>query len=132
MTQKYVSKYTEEERYAFAEEIEKKLKSFSLRCIEVYKSLPMNDFVAQHIGKQLVRSSTSSSVNYRAVRRARSQNEFYSKISIVIEELDESIYWLEMFTELKYFTKEKLSKLVSDGNEVLSILAKSRKNTNKN
>ena len=97
MTQKYVSKYTDEERYAFAESIEKKLKSFTLRSIDVYKSLPLNDFVAQHTGKQLVRSPTSSAVNYRAVRRARSQNEFYSKISIVIEELDESIYWLEIF-----------------------------------
>jgi four helix bundle protein len=131
MTQKYVSKYTDEERYAFAESIEKKLKSFALRSIDVYKSLPLNDFVAQHTGKQLVRSSTSSAVNYRAVKRARSQNEFYSKISIVIEELDESIYWLEIFTDLHYFTIGKLSKLVADGNEILSILAKSRKNTNK-
>lgn len=131
MTQKNVSKYTDEERFAFAESIEKKLKSFALRSIDVYKSLPSNDFVAQHTGKQLVRSSTSA-VNYRAVRRARSQNEFYSKISIVIEELDESIYWLEMFTDLHYFTIEKLSKLVANGNEILAILAKSRKNINKN
>jgi len=125
------SKYSEEERFSFAAELEKKLKSFAIRCIEVYKALPINDFVAQHIGKQLVRSSTSASVNYRAVRRARSQNEFYAKISIVIEELDESIYWLEMLIELKYFTFEKLSKLISDGNEILAILSKSRKNTYK-
>ena len=53
---------------------------------------------------------------------------FTPKISIVIEELDESIYWLEMFNDLHYFTIEKLSKLVADGNEILAILAKSSKN----
>lgn len=127
MTQKNVSKYTDEERFAFAESIEKKLKSFALRSIDVYKSLPSNDFVAQHTGKQLVRSSTSSAVNYRSERRAKSQNEFYSKISIVIKALDESICWLEMFNDLHYSTIEKLSKLVADGNEILVILAKSRK-----
>jgi hypothetical protein len=70
MTQKNVSKYTDEERFAFAESIEKKLKSFALRRIDVYKSLPSNDFVAQHTGKQLVRSYTSSSVNYRVVKES--------------------------------------------------------------
>ena len=53
------------------------------------------------------------------------------KSRMVIEELDESIYWLEMLIELKYFTFEKLSKLISDGNEILAILSKSRKNTYK-
>ncbi|GAB3519292.1 hypothetical protein GCM10027442_40870 [Emticicia fontis] len=67
MKQRYPSKYSEEERFQFAETIEKRLKSFAIRCIDVYKALPLNDFAAQHIGKQLVRSSTSSATNYRAV-----------------------------------------------------------------
>ena len=130
--QKYESKYSDEERFQFAETLEKKLKSFAIRCIEVYRALPLNDFVAQHIGKQLVRSSTLTATNYRAVRRARSQNEFYAKISIVVEELDESIYWLEMLIELNYFKQEKLSTLINDGSEVLPILSKSRRNTYQN
>lgn len=132
MKQRYPSKYSQEERFQFAETIEKRLKSFAIRCIDVYKALPLNDFAAQHIGKQLVRSSTSSATNYRAVRRARSQNEFYAKISIVIEEIDESVFWLEMLIDLNYFKQEKLSNLINDSSEVLLILSKSRKNTYQN
>ncbi|UTA69071.1 MULTISPECIES: four helix bundle protein [Emticicia] len=129
MKQRYASKYSEEERFQFAETLEKKLKSFTLRCIEVYRALPLTDFVAQHIGKQLVRSSTSSATNYRAVRRARSQNEFFAKLSIVVEEIDESVFWLEMLIDLNYFKQEKLSNLITDSKELLHILSKSRKNT---
>lgn len=132
MKQRPTSKYSEEERFQFAETIEKRLKSFAIRCIDAYKALPLADFVAQHIGKQLVRSSTSSATNYRAVRRARSQNEFYAKISIVVEEIDESVFWLEMLIELNYFKQEKLSNLIKDSSEVLLILSKSRKNTYSN
>ncbi|WP_460473839.1 four helix bundle protein [Emticicia fontis] len=64
--------------------------------------------------------------------RARSQNEFYAKISIVIEEIDESIFWLEMLIDLNYFKLEKLSNLINDSSEVLLILSKSRKNTYQN
>ncbi len=63
MKQRYPSKYSEEERFQFAENIEKKLKSFAIRCIDVYKALLLSDFVAQHVGKQLVRSATSSATN---------------------------------------------------------------------
>ncbi len=66
------------------------------------------------------------------MRRARSQNEFYAKISIVVEEIDESIFWLEMLIDLNYFKQEKLSNLISDSSEVLLILSKSRKNTYQN
>ncbi|MFD1140405.1 four helix bundle protein [Larkinella insperata] len=50
-----------------------------LRCIQVFRSLP-NSFEAQHFGKQLLRCSSSSVADYRAVRRARSQNEFFAKM----------------------------------------------------
>ncbi|MBA4851255.1 four helix bundle protein [Emticicia sp. BO119] len=112
----------------FAEFMMKRIKSFAIRCIKVSESLP-NKIEANVFKTQLVRSSSSSAANYRAVRRARSQNEFYAKISIVIEEIDESVFWLEMLIDLNYFKQEKLSNLISDSSEVLLILSKSRKNT---
>jgi four helix bundle protein len=83
--------YTPEEKAEFAEATETRLKQFMLRCILVFRKLP-NAYEAQHFGKQIVRSSSSSAANYRAVRRARSQNEFFAKLSLTVEEMDESIF----------------------------------------
>ena len=112
----------------FAELMMKRIKSFAIRCIKVSESLP-NKIEANVFKNQLVRSSSSTAANYRAVRRARSRNEFFSKISIVIEELDESIFWLEMIIDLGYQTLERLQELIQEGYELLSILSKARKNT---
>ncbi|RFS18556.1 four helix bundle protein [Emticicia sp. C21] len=112
----------------FAELMMKRIKTFAIRCIKVSESLP-NSIEANVFKTQLVRSSSSTAANYRAVRRARSRNEFFSKISIVIEELDESIFWLEMIIDLGYQTQERLNDLIKEGYELLSILSKARKNT---
>lgn len=112
----------------FAELMMKRIKSFAIRCIKVSEFLP-NKIEANVFKTQLVRSSSSTAANYRAVRRARSRNEFFSKISIVIEELDESIFWLEMIIDMGYQTLERLQELIKEGYELLSILAKARKNT---
>ncbi|MEZ4905231.1 MAG: four helix bundle protein [Spirosomataceae bacterium] len=65
--------------------------------------------------------------NYRAAKRARSNREFFAKLSIVIEELDESIGWLEYSIDAGYFSKDKLESLTNEGYQLLQILAKSRK-----
>lgn len=112
----------------FAELMMKRIKSFAIRCIKVSESLP-NTIEAKVFKTQLVRSSSSTAANCRAVRRASSRNEFFSKISIVIEELDESIFWLEMIIEASFLTPERLQELIKEGYELQSILSKARKNT---
>jgi four helix bundle protein len=124
-----MAKYNKSEKEEFVEKLYHRTKSFALRCVRVYRSLPEKDFIAQHYGKQLVRSSSSTTINYRAVRRARSQNEFFAKLSIVVEELDESIGWLEMLIFAEIVTEDKLAELIAEGTEILKVLAKARSNT---
>ncbi|QKZ15291.1 four helix bundle protein [Spirosoma sp. KUDC1026] len=115
----------------FADSIEQRLKTFMLRCVQVFRALPQS-YESQHFGKQLVRSSSSSAANYRAVRRARSQNEFFAKISIVVEELDESLFWLEMLIFTEILSESRLSVLMDEGYQLLKILSKSRSSTGHN
>ncbi len=112
----------------FAELMTKRIKAFALRSIKVVEFLP-NKIETNVFKNQLVKSATSSAANYRAVRRARSKNEFYAKLSIVIEELDESLFWLEMIIDAGFLPPERLNDLIKEGYELLAILSKARKNT---
>ncbi len=111
----------------FAELIFGRIKAFGLRCMPLCDNLSTRTTSAKNIAKQLIRSSSSAVANYRAVRRARSKNEFYAKISIVIEELDESIFWLEYSIDAKFYEDIKVRSLINEGYEILKILAKARK-----
>jgi four helix bundle protein len=115
----------------FADKLEQRLKVFMLRCVQVFRALPKS-YESQHFGKQLIRSSSSSAANCRAVRRARSQNEFFAKVSIVVEELDESLFWLEMLIFTEILSEDRLSSLIDEGYQLLKILAKSRNNSSNN
>ena len=83
----------------------------------------------------MFRSGTSLAANYRAVCRARSKADFIAKLGIVIEEADESIFWLELITDLNLLKKELVSFLLQEANEILAIMIASsnsaRKNNNK-
>ena len=79
------------------------------------------------IGDQLLRSATSVASNYRASCRARSQAEFYSKISIVVEEADESQFWLEVLLEGNLIQEPELSPLLKEAGEITAIVTSSRK-----
>ncbi|WP_317126234.1 four helix bundle protein [Spirosoma sordidisoli] len=85
---------------------------------------------SSYFGKQLIRSSSSSAAKYRAVRRARSQNEFFVKLSIVVEELDESLFWLEMLIFTEIVSETRLSDLMNEGYQLLKILSKARSSAN--
>jgi four helix bundle protein len=119
-----------QEKNAFIEEFKKRTKDFTLRNIKVFQSLPKTD-EAKTIGKQLLRSASSVGANYRAVCRARSQAEFYAKLSITIEEADESLFWLEILVESNIVPENKLSELMKEAEELIKVLSKARKNTNK-
>ncbi|MEO6695831.1 MAG: four helix bundle protein [Ignavibacteria bacterium] len=73
------------------------------------------------LGNQLLRCATSIGANYRAACRSRSKIEFISKIRIVEEEADESIYWLELIKESKLMSEEKISLLLKESNELTAI-----------
>ncbi len=116
----------------FAELMFGRIKAFGLRCMPLCDDLFLKTASAKNIARQLIRSSSSAAANYRAVRRARSKNEFYAKISIVIEELDESIFWLEYSIDAKFYEDVKVRNLINEGYEILKILAKARKTASVN
>jgi four helix bundle protein len=89
-------------------------------------SLPKTE-AARTIGRQLLRSGTSVAANYRAAGRARSRAEFAAKIGVVVEEADESVFWLELLVESGMFAKPRLDDLVAEANELVSIFVASQK-----
>ena len=76
------------------EELKKRCKQFAIRIVKLFRSLLRTD-EARVMGKQVLRSGTSVAANYRAVCRARSKAEFIAKIGVVVEEADETVFWLE-------------------------------------
>ena len=116
------------------DDLKKRTKAFGLRIIRLVESLP-NSKTADVISRQLLRSGTSVGANYRAACRARSKAEFISKMGIVEEEADESIYWMEILQESEIVHLDLLKELQREGNELLSIVVSSintaKRNKNK-
>src|SRR5258708_13927923 len=82
------------------------------RIVRVYRALPFKTD-AQVLGKQLIRSGTSVAANYRAACRSRSKAEWVAKIGIVVEEADETVFWLEMLFDCDIVPPKKLVSLYS-------------------
>ena len=118
------------EDYKYRDELKQRTKSFALRVIKLFQSLPEAS-EAQIIGKQMLRSSTSIAANYRAACRARSNAEFHSKLCIVVEEADETMFWLELLWEAGIVKHELLKYLYQENEEILKIMVVSRKNSEK-
>jgi four helix bundle protein len=111
-------------------ELKQRTKSFALRVIKLIESLP-NTKTADVIGRQLLRSATSVGANYRAACRARSNADFISKMGMVEEEADESLYWLELLIGCGLVTEKKLNELMKEGDELLAITITSIKTARK-
>jgi|SRR5712671_2631381 len=79
-----------------SETLKLRTKNFALRVLRLYRSLPRTQ-EARILGTQLLRSSTSIGANYRAGCRGRSRAEFVAKLGVVLEEADETVFWLELF-----------------------------------
>ena len=90
-----------------ATELKQRTKSFAIRIVNLFRSLPRAPD-AQVLGRQVLRSGTSVAANYRAVCRARSKAEFISKLGTVVEEADETVFWLELLTETGIVRLERL------------------------
>ena len=108
------------------EELKARTQSFGLRVIRMVAALP-RDPAAQVIGRQVLRSGTSVGANYRAACRARSRADFAAKMAIVEEEVDETLYWLELLTKSGLVKAERLQDLTREANELIAIVSASRK-----
>jgi four helix bundle protein len=106
-------------------------KQFGLRVIRLIDSLPRKKS-ATVIANQLLRSATSVGANYRAACRARSRADFIAKLAIVIEEADESLYWLELILEAKLISESQIHALIDEANQLVSILTSSSKTAKAN
>ena len=104
----------------FANELKNRTKKFAIESIRYFRKLPKTD-EARIIGKQFLRSSTSVAANYRAVCRARSEAEFYSKLCIVVEEIDETVLWLEIMDESDISKSEALYKEADELMKIMSV-----------
>ena len=107
-------------------ELKQRTKQFALRVMKLVGALP-DDAVGRPIGNQLIRSGTAIGANYRAACRGRSKAEFVAKLGIVVEEADESGYWLELIVEGELLTKRLVEPLLVEANELTAIMVASRK-----
>jgi four helix bundle protein len=101
-------------------DLKRRTKLFALRVIKLVESLPKTQ-TAKVIGNQLLRSSTSVPANYRAACRARSSAEFVSKLGIVEEETDESVFWMELLVDTGLVGEARLEGLMDEGRQLTVI-----------
>jgi four helix bundle protein len=90
-----------------ADELKLRTKNFALRIIKLFRALPRSD-EARILGRQLLRSGTSVDANYRATCRSRSAAEFVARIGIVVEEIDETVYWLDLLVVASFHNPDLL------------------------
>ena len=102
------------------EELRARTKMFAIRIVKLYQALPKTS-EAQVLGKQLLRSGTSVAANYRAACRGRSRAEWLAKIGIVVEEADETVFWLEMLADCGVISTERLKSLTEESEELVAI-----------
>ncbi|RLD31546.1 MAG: four helix bundle protein, partial [Bacteroidetes bacterium] len=117
------------EKDFFIEELKKRTKKLAVDIIRFCNSLRKCEATSV-ITYQIIKSSSSTGANYRAACRARSKAEFYSKICIVVEEADETEYWLEIIHDAELSKeKEELKRLTKEANEITKIMSKAKNST---
>ena len=107
-------------------EMKDRTKRFAVAIIRLCRELPPT-LDGRRIGQQLLDSATSTAANYRASCRARSRAEFIAKLGTVLEEADESLFWLELMVESDLITKARAEKLLKEADELTAIFVTSLK-----
>ena len=110
-------------------DLKERTKEFAHRCIKLSFALP-DTSLGKHIQFQLIKCSTSVASNYRAACIAQSKASFASKLSIVIEEADESCFWMEFIVEEKLLNEKQAAALINEAKELTAIFVASRKTIN--
>ncbi len=106
-------------------DLRQRTKSFSLAVMRLCRELP-GTMEARVIANQLLRSATSVGANYRAVQRSRSRAEFVSKMGLVVEDADETLYWLEMIRDGQLLERDRLYETVREAEQLLAIFVASQ------
>jgi len=105
-------------------ELKKRLQTFALRIIKLTEKLP-NNITGRALGNQIIRSGTSPGANYRSACLGKSDKDFLNKLKMVEEELDETIYWLELIVESGLIKENLLKDLMTENQELLKIIVSS-------
>src|SRR5437762_6325463 len=111
-------------------ELQERTKSFALRVLNLIERLS-NTIGGRVLANQLARSATSVGANYRAACRARSRAEFASKLGTVIEEADESLYWLEIIRDGNFIGHKRIASVVSEADELTAIFTSGRRSASR-
>jgi len=107
-------------------QLKNRTKAFAKNIIRLCRKLP-NNMEGRLIGNQIFRSGTSIAANYRAACRAKSTADFVSKLAIVEEEADETLFWLEILSEMEVIDKSHIESLMKENNEIIAIIVASIK-----
>src|SRR5271166_4126099 len=102
------------------DELKRRTKEFAKRVIKLCRNLPSTE-EARLIRNQLFRSGTSVGANYRAACRGRSKADFISKLGVVLEETDETLYWMELITETEIVKRDLLGPLMEEAEQLIAI-----------
>lgn len=114
-----------------AQKLQNRTKRFAILIIQAFSSLPKTE-AARIIGRQFLRSGTSVAANYRAACRARSLPDFISKLSIVLEETDETLFWFELLVESKIVPSDSVESIRRECDELVKIFSSSLKTAKSN
>jgi len=112
-------------------DLKKRTKAFALRILKLVDALPKTT-AGRAFVSQIVRSGTSVAANYRSACRAKSTADFVAKMSIVEEEADETLFWLELLEESELVTAAKLTAIKQEANELIAITVASIKTARRN
>jgi len=107
-------------------EIRDRLKSFALKILELSEMLPKTER-GRILNNQLTKSGTSAYANYRAALRGRSKAEFFSKLSVVVEEADETGMWLDLIMDSGVLNSTFINEIHNESLNLLKILSSMRK-----
>jgi four helix bundle protein len=121
-------KFESRSALASAEQLRDRTKAFAIRVVKLFRALPKTS-EAQVIGKQRLRSGTSVGANYRAACRGRSRQEWVAKLGIVVEEADETVYWLELLVDLGIVPADRMTELMSEARELTAIFTSAQRTT---
>jgi four helix bundle protein len=100
--------------------LKERTRRFALDIIKLVEKLPKGR-TADILARQLLAAGTSVGANYRAACRTRSSPDFISKMGIVEEEADESIYWMELLIDRGLIRKGDITHLLNEANQILAM-----------
>lgn len=107
------------------EDLQKRTKEFAVRVMKLSGTLEKLS-LGKLIGRQVFRSGTSIAANYRAACKSKSTKDFIAKLGIVIEESDETVFWLELLSDSKMISVEAIQELLQESKEITAIMVASR------